>query len=294
MPIRILTLVCVLLLSASGTASAYGAAQVLCTMNDPAIIESSGIVASLQQDGVYFTHNDSGDGPRLFAFDESCTVLAEITVTGATAIDWEDIAHGRAQDGSARLYVGDIGNNNRNRTDLVIYEVPEPVVNTNAAGQQISVPVIASYPYVYLDAPQDAEGLMVDPRDGAIYIAGKTQTGVAAVYRIEPSSSPFDALTPFVARPIAHIAYPSTRAIGPQATGADIAPDGSRLVIRTYQEAFEWTLVGDIATSLRALPVTIPLPPTIQGEAIAYSSDGSSLITTTEGVGRPVHLLPGA
>jgi hypothetical protein len=38
-------------------------------LEDPAITESSGVVAPRLAGGIYWTHNDSGDGPYLYAFD---------------------------------------------------------------------------------------------------------------------------------------------------------------------------------------------------------------------------------
>lgn len=45
-------------------------------LQSDAISESSGLVASRTHDGVFWTHNDSGDAPRIFAIDRSGALLA--------------------------------------------------------------------------------------------------------------------------------------------------------------------------------------------------------------------------
>ena len=92
-----------------------------------AIKETSGIAASRRVDNVWWVHNDSGDSARVFAINTSGQTLGEYALSGASAIDWEDIAAGPGPTaGVSYLYVGDIGDNDQKRRDLVIYRIPEP------------------------------------------------------------------------------------------------------------------------------------------------------------------------
>lgn len=64
-------------------------------------------------------HNDSGNDNKLYELDTiSGEVSRTVTIANATNVDWEDIA----QDDVA-IYIGDIGNNSGNRTDLKIYKI---------------------------------------------------------------------------------------------------------------------------------------------------------------------------
>jgi hypothetical protein len=82
----------------------YGPPRQLGALQDSAINESSGIVASRTTPGVYWTHNDSGDGPYIYALDEHGARRGTWRVKGASARDWEDIAAGRGpQSGSSYL-----------------------------------------------------------------------------------------------------------------------------------------------------------------------------------------------
>lgn len=85
--------------------------------NLPEILrESSGAIF---YNGKLITHNDSGGQNALFELDTiSGEVTRTITIDNATNKDWEDIA----QDDTS-IYIGDIGNNDGNRTDLKIYKI---------------------------------------------------------------------------------------------------------------------------------------------------------------------------
>src|SRR5689334_12693906 len=94
--------------AAEGSASAAPGASGF-TITDPRIKESSGLAASRIHPGVYWTHNDSDDGPYVYAVDSATgKTVARVTLTGiGTPRDVEAISLG--PDG--QLYVGDIGDN---------------------------------------------------------------------------------------------------------------------------------------------------------------------------------------
>lgn len=78
--------------------------------------ESSGAIFF---NGKLVTHNDSGSENKLYELDTISGLITRIvTVNNATNVDWEDIT----QDDIA-IYIGDIGNNSGNRTDLKIYKI---------------------------------------------------------------------------------------------------------------------------------------------------------------------------
>jgi hypothetical protein len=71
-------------------------------------------------------------------------------------------------------------------------------------------------------------------------------------------------------------------------TGAALSPDGSKVVIRTYSDAYEYHVVGgDIAASItdQNLIGVTPLPNETKGESITYSADGTQFITAPGGSG---------
>src|ERR1700704_1547269 len=59
------------------------------TFQSPRLVESSGVAVSHTYPGVLWTHNDSGDGPYLYATDLRGADRGALLVPGAQAIDWE-------------------------------------------------------------------------------------------------------------------------------------------------------------------------------------------------------------
>ena len=67
------------------------------------------------------THNDSGDDPKLYELNAGTGAIERvITISNASHIDWEDITMD-----DDYIYIGDIGNNNGNRTNLKIYKIDQ-------------------------------------------------------------------------------------------------------------------------------------------------------------------------
>ena len=99
------------------------------------LLESSG----LQMAGDFlWTFNDSGHPPDIYRIDTMTNaILQTVTLTGATNVDWEDIAF----DGNY-LYVGDFGNNaNGARADLKIYKFALSVIPPDyAANPVVAIP----------------------------------------------------------------------------------------------------------------------------------------------------------
>ena len=135
------------------------------TMRDPRITESSGLAASHRHPGVYWTHNDSGDGPYVYAVDGSTgRTLAKVTLRGVNARDCEAISVGPDGD----VYLGDIGDNlGGTWPEVWIYRFPEPSVLRDETVDA------TRYTVRYEGGPRDAESLMVEPRTGRVYIASK-------------------------------------------------------------------------------------------------------------------------
>jgi hypothetical protein len=267
--------------------------ELLFTFADPRIAESSGL-ASSSTPGIVFTHNDSGDAPRFFAVDATGQTVATYELD-VDVRDWEDMARGPDEDGRSSLWLGDIGDNSGARDlGLLVHRVPEP----EPGGPTDLTPT--SFRLRYDDGPGDAETLLVHPRTGRLYVVGKPLAGPARVY-----AAP-EQLDPAGPNALVQVAEAETRSTdtpggppqaGPLAdrlvTAGDISPDGSRVALRTYTDLYEWRVPGDdVAAAFDGEPVVTPLPPTVQGEGLAYSLDGRSLLTSSEGEGAPVHRVP--
>src|SRR5690606_14700262 len=82
-------------------------------LETPALDETSGL---LFYNNTFITHTDSGGKAELYEVNPTTGAITRtVEITNATNGDWEDIA----QD-STHIYIGDIGNNSGDRTDLKI------------------------------------------------------------------------------------------------------------------------------------------------------------------------------
>ncbi|MBW8702655.1 hypothetical protein MBT84_23955 [Streptomyces sp. MBT84] len=140
------------------------------TIKDPRITESSGLAASRLHPGIYWTHNDSDDGPYLYAVDgRTGKTVATITLRGVgTPRDVEAVSIGPGN----QIYVGDIGDNLGGSWPYVwIYKLPEPKVLQD---QTIRA---TQYVVKYSNGARDAESLVVHPKTGRVYIIDKKEDG---------------------------------------------------------------------------------------------------------------------
>jgi hypothetical protein len=260
-------LVAVCALGAVPRAAAGEQAEVLLRIDDPRVVESSGLVASRRHAGVLWTHNDSGDAARLFAIGRDGRVLATLRLAGVQARDWEAMAVGRDDRGAPALFVGDIGDNQGVWPSVAIYRVAEPARLRDATVRA------ERYRLRYPDGPRDAEALLVDPRGNRLYVASKDEAG-GSLYQA-PAALRGDRVNLLrrVGRAPALV------------TDGGFSPDGRTLVLRDYQAAHVYAASGGRLA-------TVPLPLQQQGESIAFSADGRSLLAGSEGSGSEVWRVP--
>lgn len=266
----------------------YGPPSILTTLKDDSIVESSGIVASRSTQGAYWTHNDSGDGPFLYAFSNSGASLGVFRVTGAQARDWEDIDAGPGPErGKSYLYIGDIGDNGHDRSHLTVYRVAEPALPSKSTKQQPRATEPAgAIRLQYPDGKHNAETLLVHPTSGAIYIVTKVAVANAVVYEAAP---PFDTGKVITLKRIGELTVPNV--FGGLITGGSISPDGRRVVLCDYFQGYELVLPKGAASFneiWKQRMADFDLGKRKQGEAVSYRLDGKAILATSEGERSPV------
>jgi len=264
----------------------YGPPRTLANLQDPAINESSGIVASRTTPGLYWTHNDSGDGPYIYAFDERGARRGAWRVRGAAARDWEDIAAGPGpQAGTSYLYIGDIGDNEGRRAEITVYRVKEPTIKPTDSSSSKLKPLVTDDAEVfhlrYPDGAHDAESLLVHPVSGDLYVVSKIPFANSFVYE---APAPLNTSNPTTLKRIAELKVPSL--FGGLLTGGDISPDGLRVALCDYVDGYELVLTNarppfDQIWKQPLKP--LDLGKRKQGESIAYRLDGRALLATSEG-----------
>ncbi len=188
----------------------------------PALSESSSLTQSRLIPGRYWSLNDSGHAPELFALDAEGNSLAVLKVEGVKNVDWEALS----VDSEGGLWIGDFGNNLNKRKNLMIYRVDEP-------GEVLltSLKPTRTLRFVFSDQKEfppeklnfDCEAMFV--WDQKIYLLTKNRADRdAKFYRIENLES--DELQEAVLIDRFH-------KMG-QVTDAALSADGQRLAVLTF------------------------------------------------------------
>ncbi|MGH7521832.1 MAG: hypothetical protein ACREMI_11185 [Gemmatimonadales bacterium] len=258
------------------------------TFQSPRLIESSGVAISRADPDVLWSHNDSGDGPYLYATDRRGTDRGRLHVSGAFAIDWEDMASGpcpvRALREPRCLYLADTGDNLEVRPFVTVYVIPEPEPPENAGDTLGTTRAAAVLNLSYPDGSHDVEGIYVSPRDTALYLVSKGyKRGTAIrVYRVDLRSwTPRDTATnPAGATLVQTLDITPNREAGRVITGATVRRDGRLVALRTYNEIYLfYPGVGGRLTPAREQSCSIAAIDT-GGEAIAFDSNTTFVLTS--------------
>ncbi|TVP56346.1 MAG: hypothetical protein EA351_08140 [Gemmatimonadales bacterium] len=246
----------------------------------------------------FWSHNDSGHPPDLFAIDGQGELLGITRVTGAQNVDWEELSAGPCPSGrtgragdpgdpgqpghTARcLYIADVGDNLEQRTDPAIYRIPEP-----RPGDSVSAPA-ERFALELPDGPRDIEAVYLLPGE-RLFLITKGRNHPVEIYRVPPLTSPD--------RPL-RVTRIQTLTPGPPSlprlvTGASASEDGRWVAIRTYEtlEFFTPSEEGTLAPTpqgrLNLRPLREP-----QGEAIAILDGGHVVLTSEAGPGLELGMM---
>lgn len=235
--------------------------------------ETSGVAASRRHAGVWWSHNDSGHGPTLYALGADGRVIGEVEVEGAENRDWEDVATGPCPGGGDCLFVADVGDNDARRAEVVVWRVPEPATGASVTAHPVRL--TARYP----GGPRDAEALFVLP-SGESYLVSKGLHGPVELFR-------WPAENGGMLERVRRLA-PAPGQPGDRVTGAGASPDGRWVAIRTYAALQIWRTEDLLAEGGRPAVEAdmVPLGHS-GGEAVALGDDGT-VVLTSEGQGKRV------
>jgi hypothetical protein len=249
----------------AATCASYGEAESVTEVRG-ATLEASGLAASRSRPGVFFAHGDKNDAAVFVSFDQGGALLGEHLVTDATNEDWEDIASAPCPDRGECLYIGDIGDNDEDRAEVVVWVVREPNEGDS------NVRSIARWVGTYPDGPHDAEALMVHPCTGAVYLVTKEESGRSGVYKFPPFPEGVVTLEEVAEVDVSGGAVAESLEV----TGGDWDAEGERVLLRTSDRFFEWATDPDrpdahwLDEPLVLIGTNHPL-----GEGVAYGDDGA-------------------
>ena len=235
--------------------------------------EISGIVKSRRWPDLYWTHNDSGNEPRIYAVhrDGSLYKAAKgkvrgVQIRGAENVDWEDIA----ADASGHIIVADTGNNDNDRRDLALYYLDEPAPDADRA--EVTRKLLVAYPEQRKFPPRkdelnfDAETLFA--LGDQLFLCTKRRTdGLSSVYRVDAPPAGDRAALVLV----------DQFDVRGKATGADATADGKQVVVLTYEGLWLFD-VADATHPLSGAVRWLPLKGTTNAEAVCFADDATLLV----------------
>jgi hypothetical protein len=190
-------------------------------------------------------------------------------------------------DGHGDYWVADTGDDpvNPTRTSVSVWKV-------TAEGRA------TLYRFSFPDRPQSAQALLLNGNGEPVIITDNPK-GSAGIY---VPAGPLDATGhPVLLKKAGEFTPQDTGTenklgkIGTsRVTGAANSHDGKHVAIRTFADAYEWSVNnGDVVGALTTgTPKITPLPNEPQGTALAYSRDGASFLTVSDlPTGAPTQML---
>jgi hypothetical protein len=237
-----------------------------------AVSEASGAAFSTSYPGMFWTHNDSGNEPDLFAVGMNGVPAARVRLEGARMVDWEDMAVGPCPGGSC-VYVGDTGDTRDKGDPVALYVVAEPAPGASRT------PRVRAYTARYPVGQPDTEALFVLP-GGEVYLISKGGKEAIELFRWP---------TPLREGTVAQLTRvrtlaPEPEQTGDRVTGASASPNGEFVAVRTYATLSLYR-TADLLGNGRALHRTDLTPlAEAQGEGVSLANDGTVLLVS-EGSG---------
>ncbi|MFG2059960.1 hypothetical protein ACGFIK_00890 [Micromonospora sp. NPDC048871] len=249
-----------------------------CTVTDSRLREMSGLVATRNGYIVINDSTDQDDRKRVFYLNKDCQVVRDVGYSGAGPFDTEDLA---ISPDKKKLWIADTGDNvtsRQRRERVAVWSMP---VN---GSEQPKLHRLA-----YPDGkPRDAEALLIGD-DNLPLIITKVTAGKAEIFTPDGALKTGDT-APVPMKKLGDITLPKTDTENPLSTfgrvaitGAARSPDGARVVLRTYADAFEYDVQnGDLVGALTNGTPRVTALADPFGEAISYSTDGKTFLTVSD------------
>lgn len=252
-------------------------------LKDKEIKESSGLARSLHHSNCFWTHNDSGDGARLFLVDREGETQSEIQLDVPNPIDWEDMASFN-WDGEAYLAVGDIGGNAQPRKTVSVYLFPEPKVELNGKKKKKKVDVPITVEISIEGGITNFESMAVDASTNSILLVEKSNFGGRVFSILLDHKQGVQQVTGKV---IGQVPIALT-------TACDVSSDGHKMAIISYSVLYlyervekdgKWSSWGD---AIKKPTMKLRLPKLEQAEAVCFGPDGDRVFLTSEQLPTPL------
>jgi hypothetical protein len=271
------------------------------------LTEMSGAAMSTTQPGVFFTINDSGNDPLLFALDTTGAARGEWRIR-AENVDWEALSEGpcapaapAAAEPRRCVSIGDTGDNAASHAHRTIYRVAEPRVAPGGdlhgarAAERRLVP--DSVAFTYPDGAHDVEAMFVAP-DGDVFLVTKRALRVALrlrpalVFRIPAAA--WSSRRPLVAQLVDSLPIIPGSVPFRTITDAALSGDAKHLAVRTYAQLFIFatdSATGRVNHDVAPVTCDVTGAGEPQGEGVTWIHDDGPLLLTSEGARAPLQIV---
>jgi hypothetical protein len=253
----------------------FAPAQAVGPLAHPPADEISGLAPAQAWPRALWAINDGGSPAQLFLLGTDGSHRATFHVAGATNRDWEGLA-ACWLDSAYYLFVGDIGDNDGTHDVKYIYQLPEPRPGPVPPSGRAVTPT-RRLRFRYPDGNRDAEALLADPVERALFIISKRERRTH-LYRLPlpPPGAPDTLLTAELA---ARLPFGFV-------TSADLDPTGQQVLLKDYREVYYWRRRPGqpLAQLLQTTPIALPYQMEPRGEALAFAPDGQGYYTLSEDV----------
>lgn len=238
------------------------------------INEASGLAYSIVNDGILWTHNDSGGENRIFAIDTNGVSIGEFYLKDIENRDWEDICVGPGPDeNTSYIYIGDFGDNDGTHKNKYIYRVAEPFIGnrTDFVDTLIDISTIR---FTYPDDDRDAETIFIDPLTKDLYIVGKRDSKIR-LYKLSFPQSTTSKIEAELEVKFSLPNDPESDTPNNYLTSGDISNNGSEILIKSYNHIYYWNRKDGASISETVLnePSLLTYDTEPQGEAICWKND---------------------
>lgn len=211
----------------------YGQLKII-TQLPGSLEENSGMV-TFGDSTVWFIE-DNGNKDGIYQINFKGDIQKSLKITNGDNDDWEDLA----QDKDGNVYIGDIGNNDNQRKNLVIYKIRNPTIEK---GNKIDAERIEFYYPDQKEFPPKKNALFYDGEalfhyGNKLFIVTKNRSdpfqGEAHIYTLPDTKGKYEAT-------LVGSFTPCTDWKICQITSMDISPKGDKIVALSYGKLFVFT-----------------------------------------------------
>jgi len=232
------------------------------------ITESSGIAASYTYPDIGYTLNDnSEDRQTVYTFRISTGELL-----GRTELPYKDRGNTESiyADPKGRVWVGDLGDNDNERTDAAIIRFTEPgPANRAPTG-------LVRFPVKYSNGKPNVEAMLVNPVNDQVYLINKRESSESSLYRLPAT----------LVAGRTNLATPTSVSMPANVSDGVISQNGRTVIVRTDDD------VQFFRTPTWNRYAVFDVPSLKNPESVTIEPGQTTFLFGSEGKNSPVYRYP--